>query len=859
MLNSDDLRKQLTASEAYNRFMEKRVRMLEMEVKLLQSATSESDTAAKHFGLLGVASASQGGASSPTSAGASKKFQDVKEMTATQVLEELMRLRSEHKATQAELKQAKKELSMTSANLQHFTSKEQQQRQRATQLTEEVRQLRSLLPSHLFDGSSIGSVAGGDGGAASRGVSYLSSDAQFSPSSTSRRGGSTNTNQSSSDDGATAQDNAKIRSAAQVAQDTTYHVKQLVADVQAHADQLFALPSASYNTSIYSSGPPPPSTVPLNFSDCPTPKERVDRWRSVSTRIHTIMKFSKRDMVEQDVSIGFLSSASSPKSAGTKSSTSYKKKMYDRTQSQLEALLSLVERNVEKLKELVIDLPKGMSAYLTKCRSGISIVVDGQRANTPSALAAIRAQSEQLVQELARHRSEFAATLGAVREQTLVLCAVLMSCVDGAIGINMYRGIPNAMKLIAAMETQVAMLVSFDHAVELDAVREHLVRPAEGPSQGPEEAWYVRGLTLEREIGRLAQLDPARDRIEKLDILAIKRLFPDTLAAATSVAASGGMNPAFAETVVTLETIKTAAVHLQKMFRGELNPAGTSSSTGDDNVASHKAVQCNLQQQKLQMTDNELHIARLANIRSNWFEAAVRASSPIATGSGRDPSSPPGINNLQALQDGTGGGSSPSLTPRGGGRSGGGNLSNTRSKGRLTSAEVSAMLEDITGRMQLHLPSNFAAVKSRVPRYNNETDGYLFHYGRRVISVHVTGNGANLAVHIGGGYITFEEFCLKYGATESLMYEQKQGGGGNVSEGGGSPLGLGRSITSPGAVSAAGGAAAASFASNASPHHRSPHQQHLDINADEVLQGVAGGNRASIPKLREALAKHLPK
>jgi hypothetical protein len=845
MLNSDDLRKQLTASEAYNRFMDKRVRMLEMEVKLLQSASLESDSTSKHSGLLGVGP-SNDAASSPTSGGGSKKFQDVKEMTATQVLEELMRIRSEHKMTLAELKQAKKELSMTTANLQHFTAKEQAQRQRATQLSEEVRQLRSLLPSHLFDGSSIGSVTGGEGGAASRGVSYLSSDAQFSPSSTSRRGVSTNTTLSSSDDG-TAPDNAKLRSAAQAAQDTTFYVKQLAADVQAHADQLFALPAASYNTSLHPSGPAPPSSVPLNFSDCPTPKERVDRWRSISTRIHTIMKFSKRDMVEQEQSIGFLSSVSL-KSSGNKSSTNYKKKMFDRTQTQLEALLSLVERNVEKLKELVIELPKGMSAYLTKCRSGISIVVDGQRANTPSALAAIRAQSEQLVQELARHRSDFAATLAAVREQTLVLCAVLMSCVDGAIGINMYRGIPNAMKLITAMETQVAMLVSFDHAVELDAVREHLVRP-DGAPAGAEEAWYVRGLTLEREINRLAQLDPARDRIEKLDIIAIKRLFPDALAAATSVASAGGVNPAFAETVVTLETIKTAAVNLQKMFRGELNPAGTSSNAGEDNAVGHKGVQCNLQQQKLQMTDNELHIARLANIRSNWFEAAVRASSPIGGGSARDPASPPGVNNAQ--HEANAGGSSPSLTPRGG-RSG--NLANTRSKGRLTSAEVSVMLEEIAGRMQLTLPLNFAAVKSRVPRYNNETDGYLFHYGRRIISVHVTGNGSSLAVHIGGGYITFEEFCFKYGATEALMYEQKHHGAGALIMGGsesGSPLGGGRSITSPGTSGAAGG----SFTNNSSP--RSPHHTALEINADEVLQSVVGGNRASVPNLRDAVAKHL--
>lgn len=846
MLNSDDLRKQLTASEAYNRFMEKRVRMLEMEVKLLQSAATESSLLpSRHSALLGT---SVGGtsASSPTG-GAPKKFQDVKEMTATQVLEELMRLRSEHKATLTELKQAKKELSMTSANLQHFTGKEQQQRQRATQLAEEVRQLRSLLPSHLFDGSSVAGSASGGEGPASRGVSYLSSET-FSPSSTRGRGGSVATNNSSSDDvGVTSSDNAKLRNATAVVQDSVYHVKQLMSDVQTSADLLFTLPSISYNTTLHPNPPAPPSTIPLNLADCPTPKERLDRWRSISTRIHTIMKFSKRDMVEQEViSGGYLSSSGSPK--GSKSSA-FKKKMFDRTQSQLEALLSLVEKNVDKLKDLVIDLPKGMAAYLTKCRSGISIVVDGQRANTPSALASIRAQSEQLAQELARHRTDFAATLAAIREQTVTLCAVLMSCVDGAIGINMYRGIPNAIKLITAMETQVAMLVSFDHAVELDAVRDHLVRSEGSGPSAPEEAWYVRGLTLEREIGRLSQLDPTRDRIEKLDIIAIKRLFPDSLAAATSVASSGGMNPAFAETVVTLETIKTAAVHLQKMFRGELNPSGTTSST-EDNAACHKGVQCNLQQQKLQMTDNELHIARLANIRSNWFETAVRASSPVGASSARDASSPQGIQHDDGVGNG-GGGSSPSLTPRGG-RSGGLGSARNGPKGRPTLAEVSTMIESTADRIQLALPVNFAPVKSRVQRYNTDADGYLFHYGRRIISVHVTGHGGGLAVHIGGGYITFEEFCLKYGATEALMYEQRQahpaaGRAGSSSDAGGSPLGaLTRSVTTPGTVGTGG----PSFTSNS---------VHIEVNTDDVLHDVAGGHRASVPKLREALSKHLSK
>lgn len=811
MLNADDLRKQLTASEAYNRFMEKRVRMLEMEVKLLQSAAVESNHNPQHSPALGrIAEAPNSG--SPTSGGNStpRKFQDVKDMTATQVLDELMRLRVDHKTTLQELKQTKKDLSMASANLQHFTAKEQQQRQRNTQLVEEVRQLRSLLPSHLFDGSSLGNGEG-----ASRGVSYLSSDAGFSsPGATSRRGGSVATSQS--DDGPEL---TKLRtSASAVVQETTLHVQQLVADVERNADQLFTLPLTSYHTATHM-----PSSVPLNLAECPTQKERVDRWRSISTRIHTVMKFSKKEMLEQETGVG-----GGGLFGATKSSGPQKKKMYDRTQAQWESLISLVDRNVDMLKELVIELPKGMAAYLTKCRSGIGIVVDGQRANTPSALASIKAQAGQLSQELSRHRDDFAGTLQAVREQTATLCAVLMSCVDGAIGLNMYRGIPNAMKLVAALETQVAILVGFDHAVELDAVRDHLVR-AEGGS-GESEAWYVRGLTLESEMRRLSEIDPGRDRIEKLDILTIKRLFPDTLAAATSMAAAGGMNPACAETVVTLETIKTAASNLQKMFRGQLNPSLTTSATplgptAADESSCHKAVQCNLQQQKMQMTENELHIARLANIRSNWFESAVqaRAASPNGPSQGRE-GSQGGADKETPVG---GGGSSSPQTPRGGGRSGNAIKS---PRGRPSSLDVARMIEDGVARLQLCLPPNFGPVKSRVQRYSTETDGYLFHFGRRIISVHVTGNGGSIAVHIGGGYVTLEEFCFKYVATESLMYEQKQQASGESHQLGG---GSGRAFSG------------------------SPPNQHLEINTNEVLEVAGGRDGVTVPKLRGALGGKL--
>lgn len=737
MLNSDDLRKQLTASEAYNRYMDKRVRMLEMEVQMLQSAN--------RFQTHTV---------SPTKGGDSSAVGDDKSnLTAAQILEELMRLRVDFRNGQSLIKSLKKELSITTANLQHITAKEHQQRQRAAQLAEEVRQLKSLLPPHLFDGSS--SVSG----SVYDSVAPYRDPALATPS---RRGHS----------GADIADEGTLEghlAAARGVQDATQTaVKKLMGDVEEMLHATITLPSAAYDAST-----PPPSGWPVDLATLPTVKSRVDWWRHMSSRLHTVLKFSKKVLSDSQTDILGSTQRDGQKDTGTPRGST---KRTDRTQAQLEALLALVDRNADQLKALVLELPKSVGAYLTKCRSGVGVVVDGQRANTPTAIAGLTTQAAGLAGDMRRHREDFCHLLRALQSQVCALSCLVMSCVDGAVGVNSYRNIPHALKFVSTLEGQVAVLMSLDQALEADVLKSLSVGAAASASSGDSAAWYQTGLDIEVEVRRLSALDPRVDKVEKLDISAIKKLFPDGLSGAASMAASGLMSPAVAECIVLLETLKSSASQLSKLFRGEISGAfaadASRNATGDDaGGLSSKGIQCNLQQQKMQMTEYELHIARLASIRSNWFDSAVSqheasspngAASPSASGGSPSP-------RHDASQDLT--------TPRGGNR--------TPRLPKATLGDIERLLSEYRSRFpQLAIPSNFGAVQTKSQRFKSESDGFAYRFGRRVISLNVTGNGMQLAVHVGGGYITFEEFCFKYGPGEVLMLERRAASRGGDALGG---------------------------------------------------------------------------
>lgn len=766
--NADELRKALTAAEAYNRYMEKRVALLEMEVKMISSV--------QHM---------------PSTKGSNGSNGDSGEdMTAGKILEELMKVRGEFKQSSLELKRTKKELSMTVANLQHFTAKEQQQRQRANQLADEVRQLRSILPPHLFETNMNLSADG-----SSRGGSYFSSPTnEFN-----RRGGSAASEAGTADEShaepATTWGSAAAKSM-RLSQEVLSAVKKLTSEASRAAEAMINIPTATADgiplTLPKSFGAIQPFAVehslPLDFSK-QSYAEREIAWRQFSSRLHNVLKFSKKEWIEGDalsaqlqqlpgfggVANTFLKSFS--QQSGGPGGAAAKK--IDRTQFMLELLLQQVDKQVDSVKELILELPRCLSLYLQRCRVGQGIVVDGQRINTSASLAVLKSQAQTLANEMKKIRDDFTNALATTRQGIQALLTLVVSCVDASLGVNSYRNVPAALKLIMQLEGHVAVLLGLDVALEKDIVKDcpsamenvlSLANPtaaAPGTESSP-PSWHVTGLDVELEVRRISEIDPKLDRLEKLDINAIKKMFPDALA---FVAQSSGVNPSLAEAVSVLEGVKSSASQLVRLFRGEnvtTSATAASSASGPEEHTTTKGVQCNLQQQKMQMTENELHIARLANIRSNWFEAAVLQKTNGEGSPGRG-SSPSGVP-LEARAN----------TPRSGRKS---PRTGATATTKVSAAELQRMIDTTISKFKLDVPVNFAPIKA-----NRSTggfrgscdDGYLYQFGRKVISLHIVG-GSSLAVHIGGGYITFEEFCLKYGPAEVLMMDR------HTEKGGGSP------------------------------------------------------------------------
>jgi hypothetical protein len=292
-----------------------------------------------------------------------------------------------------------------------------------------------------------------------------------------------------------------------------------------------------------------------------------------------------------------------------------------------------------------------------------------------------------------------------------------MRAVDASLGVSLYRHHPNAVKSINAVEQQLPMLVVMD-------CRLGSFLSEDSSSQSETE------VTLRK----LLQTDITADRFERLEITFIKRLSIES----NAFIVQSGESPStvLAECAIALETLRMSAGQLLKVIRGE--SVGPSDSPMD--VVSHKSVQCSLQQQKLELTENELHIARLAAIRTNWLEAALSQSperdrSPTRAASRR-------TKGMKV------------------------------SKAKISFQELDRCVQRAIAEHGLIVPSNFAPVQRAQLSPLSETTEVLYHFGRKIICIVPVGQN-QLAVHIGGGYSTFEEYCLCNGPAESAMFQRK--------------------------------------------------------------------------------------
>jgi hypothetical protein len=401
-----------------------------------------------------------------------------------------------------------------------------------------------------------------------------------------------------------------------------------------------------------------------------------------------------------------------------------RKRRCDGTLRQAEGLLRSAEEGVEALRILVVEIPRVVASYTAKCRGSVTLVVEGQGTTGLVSVAKVRSQAEAASADLRKCKEDFQNIMRNLRNNAIIEANMLMACVSAAIGISLYRPNPQCHALISQLEEEAHKMVGLDVSTEGVLKREGC------------GALLAVTTEMEHTLREMAAVPDGADRFRRLDISDIHRMAQD----AASIAMNSGV---LGEITAALEVTKSAVGQVVRLIRGELV------AHSFDDRFQQKGIQCNLQQQKLLMTENELAIARLASIRSNWFDAAMIGHEQ-ENSSTLHPSSPPLTGRLSAKR---------SPTPAG-----------VRSS-KVSPADIARLLKMSIQKHKLIVPPNFAPVAG-----DYRGGEVKYHFGRKVVALHALAGGSQVAVHVGGGYITFEEYCLKNALAETRMMDVMVGG-----------------------------------------------------------------------------------
>ena len=411
-----------------------------------------------------------------------------------------------------------------------------------------------------------------------------------------------------------------------------------------------------------------------------------------------------------------------------------------------EALLTKAEEGAEALRSMVCEIPRAVTSYTSKNRAAVSLVVEGQGSSGAAAVASCRMKAASAASDLRQSKDDFHTLMRNIRQHMITEANALMAGVSGSIGVSLYRPHPQCHRLIAQLEEQGHKLIG------IDVLTEGIIKREGGNS-------LLSPVTeIEHTLKRMATTVEGSDRFDRLDISDIHRMAQESANLTISAAS-------VAEVTGILEGTKLAAQLVLKLVRGELVTHSA------DERLQHRGTQCNLQQQKLLMTENELAIARLASIRSNWFDAAMA----------QDRQLPQDTSSNAAAQDCKQGRTSArrSVTPG--------------ATSRVSAAEIARLVKQSIQKHKLIVPPNFAPVGG-----DYRGGEVKYHFGRKIIALHTLAGGSQVAVHVGGGFITFEEYCLKNSLAETRMLDSILAtGASSGAASGGSPPGPTRADPSP--------------------------------------------------------------